>query len=101
MNSLDLAKVGKAFGFSVPPRVNVNIGSSQGTTPKSGRKRPRDDEIDEAEGVEEEADAVEGGVVVGGRSDRRGKERRIAMVGRKNVDKEVYRKGKPGGQWSR
>ncbi|KAL1921414.1 uncharacterized protein VTP21DRAFT_11130 [Calcarisporiella thermophila] len=28
VNELDLAKVGKAFGFPVPPKVNINIGAS-------------------------------------------------------------------------
>lgn len=27
VNQLDLMKVGKAFGFDVPPRVNINVGS--------------------------------------------------------------------------
>ena len=27
VNQLDLAKVGKAFGFSVPPKVNISVGS--------------------------------------------------------------------------
>ncbi|WVF72419.1 ATP-dependent RNA helicase HAS1 [Kwoniella sp. CBS 6097] len=27
VNKLDLAKVGKAFGFSVPPKVNISVGS--------------------------------------------------------------------------
>lgn len=26
VNSLDLAKVGKAFGFPVPPKVNISVG---------------------------------------------------------------------------
>nr|CAG8588957.1 12780_t:CDS:10 [Entrophospora candida] len=28
LNNLDLQKVGKSFGFKVPPKVNINIGSS-------------------------------------------------------------------------
>ncbi|CAJ0758841.1 18138_t:CDS:2, partial [Entrophospora sp. SA101] len=28
LNNLDLQKVGKSFGFQVPPKVNINIGSS-------------------------------------------------------------------------
>ncbi|KAJ7647602.1 P-loop containing nucleoside triphosphate hydrolase protein [Roridomyces roridus] len=30
VNALDLAKVGKSFGFAVPPRVNVNTGGGGG-----------------------------------------------------------------------
>ena len=47
VNQLDLAKVGKAFGFSVPPRVNVALGGKASST-KTGNKRPRgSDESDE------------------------------------------------------
>ena len=28
MNNLDLAKVGKSFGFATPPRVDIQLGSS-------------------------------------------------------------------------
>jgi hypothetical protein len=28
VNNLDLQKVGKAFGFKVPPKVHINIGAS-------------------------------------------------------------------------
>ncbi|CAD6589024.1 MAG: ATP-dependent RNA helicase [Tremellales sp. Tagirdzhanova-0007] len=38
VNSLDLAKVGKAFGFAVPPKVNISVGSVK------SRKRGSDDE---------------------------------------------------------
>ena len=38
VNSLDLAKVGKAFGFAVPPKVNISIGSVK------SRKKGSDDE---------------------------------------------------------
>jgi len=34
INKLDLRKVGKAFGFAVPPKVNISIGTSL----KAGRK---------------------------------------------------------------
>ncbi|CAG8588238.1 3196_t:CDS:2, partial [Dentiscutata heterogama] len=35
INKLDLQKVGKAFGFKIPPRVNINIGAN----PKESKKR--------------------------------------------------------------
>jgi len=48
INALDLTKVGKAFGFSVPPRVNVNVGGGKADkTVKTGHKRHRDEEEDE------------------------------------------------------
>lgn len=116
VNALDLAKVGKAFGFSVPPRVNVNLGTGKSvtTSSKSGRKRPRDDEEDvEVDEVLEEME-VGGGAdeEEEGRNDKpargQGKQRRVEVHGQKQVDKEVYRKEKDrrkitsgGGQWSR
>ncbi|KAF9425798.1 ATP-dependent RNA helicase [Podila epigama] len=32
VNKLDLVKVAKAFGFSVPPKVNISVGSVKGST---------------------------------------------------------------------
>jgi ATP-dependent RNA helicase DDX18/HAS1 len=37
VNALDLQKVAKAFGFTVPPSVNVNI-SASGKTDRSQRR---------------------------------------------------------------
>jgi ATP-dependent RNA helicase DDX18/HAS1 len=98
INALDLAKVGKAFGFSVPPRVNVNVGGGKGDTGGSNRKRQlsEDDE-------EEAMDEVEGKNQVRGK----GKGRRTETLGKKTVDKEIYRKGRErkkmagSGQWNR
>lgn len=121
VNQLDLAKVGKAFGFAVPPRVNVSVGGGSGGAGRSGRKRPRDDDEGDGQGgneeVWEEIDAVDkeedengvgedGGVIW--RRDG-GKERRREALGRRKVDKEVYKKGlerkkmrsEGGAQWSR
>lgn len=114
VNSLDLAKVGKAFGFSVPPRVNVNIGTGKTmSAPKMGKKRTREED-EEVEEVAEEAVEAEGTVEEDGEPGARsgvrrgGKERRIETAGRKKVGKEVYKKGggrkkqaAGGGQWSR
>ena len=105
VNQLDLAKVGKAFGFSVPPRVNVNIGGGKGGTGRTGMKRRREDadgHEDEWEDVDGASDGNDGGKNA---PRRRGKDRRIETLGRKKVDKEVYRKSiqkqGPQGQWSR
>jgi ATP-dependent RNA helicase DDX18/HAS1 len=51
VNSLDLAKVGKAFGFSVPPKVNISVGSVK------GGKKGKEDSDDESEddGVQKKA----------------------------------------------
>ncbi|KAG6891411.1 ATP-dependent RNA helicase [Termitomyces sp. T32_za158] len=112
VNKLDLAKVGKAFGFAVPPRVNVNLGTGKSSTTKT-RKRTRLDEDSEEdepnataekyeenneEGNDEEAADIRKDVRVS-------KQRRIETQGRKKVDKEKYRQKDggqlKGGQWSR
>ncbi|KAG2181523.1 hypothetical protein INT44_008338 [Umbelopsis vinacea] len=38
VNDLDLVKVAKAFGFSVPPKVNINIGSATDKSDKIERR---------------------------------------------------------------
>lgn len=43
VNKLDLTKVAKAFGFSVPPRVNVNIGPDGEADITGALKRTRDE----------------------------------------------------------
>lgn len=95
----------------MPPRVNVNIGTTSSTAPKTktGRKRPREDVEVQMEEVVlgTGANAVEEDVEVPVRR-RDGKERRIETLGQKKVDKEIYKKGKDrqkaaagGSQWSR
>ncbi|KAI0786036.1 DEAD-domain-containing protein [Abortiporus biennis] len=117
VNQLDLIKVGKSFGFSVPPRVNVNIGDGKGGTGRTGngKKRRRDDEDEENEEEWEEIDAVD---KVGSDDEEEepsrkqvrrnsGKERRRETLGKRAVDKEVYRNGmerkkmQGSSQWSR
>ncbi|KAK0198603.1 DEAD-domain-containing protein [Armillaria mellea] len=109
VNALDLAKVGKAFGFSVPPRVNVNIGGGSSTSSEK-RKRPRHDDEEELEELEfDEAalDEDEDKPLEVREHRNQGKGRRIETLGRKRVEKEVYKKGRErqkmeaGGQWSR
>jgi len=107
VNKLDLQKVGKAFGFTVPPRVNINFGGGTGGTGKSGKKRKRDDEDDDDDGDDdaggsgsddqEETEARS-------KSRSQSKNRRKEQLGAKKVDKEVYRKNQKsedGTQWSR
>ena len=94
MNKLDLAKVGKAFGFAVPPRVNISIGGGKGGAGRSGVKRKRDDEAEENGESEETV-----------RKPRRenDRERRMEQLGKRKVEREVYRKGsqKAKANWSR
>lgn len=103
VNQLDLAKVGKSFGFAVPPRVNVTIGGGKGGAGRTGKKRKREDG-DEDEEQWEEIDAVDkeaasddeaNGEESGRRSQvrRTGKGRREETLGRRAVEKEVYKKG--------
>ncbi|WVQ78072.1 ATP-dependent RNA helicase HAS1 [Cryptococcus sp. DSM 104549] len=49
VNSLDLAKVGKAFGFSVPPKVNISVGSVK------GKKSKDEDESSDEDGEPKKA----------------------------------------------
>ncbi|KAG7450269.1 DEAD-domain-containing protein [Guyanagaster necrorhizus] len=109
VNALDLAKVGKAFGFSVPPRVNVNIGGGSSSL-SAKRKRPHHDEEEEFEELEFDEAALDDGEdkQLEVREHRnQGKSRRIEALGRKRVEKEVYKKGRErqkmaaSGQWSR
>jgi ATP-dependent RNA helicase DDX18/HAS1 len=104
VNQLDLAKVGKAFGFAVPPRVNVNVGPGRGTSNATNKKRRRE----EGGGGDEESEQVEEEEEVSRKDVRReNKQRRIEVEGRKKVGKEMYKKGQArqrleaAGQWSR
>lgn len=44
VNALDLAKVGRAFGFSVPPKVNISVGSIKGKKSSAGDDDDSDDD---------------------------------------------------------
>ncbi|KAJ4476733.1 DEAD-domain-containing protein [Lentinula aciculospora] len=129
VNALDLAKVGKAFGFAVPPRVNLNLGvgsakSSSSNTQKNGKKRSRSEddadddedniimeevtnaqEVDNASESEEQEERERQGRTHARRDG--GKQRRIESLGHKKVSKEFYKKDKDRkklgntGQWSR
>ena len=115
INALDLNKVGKAFGFAVPPRVNVTVGGGKSGAGKSG-KRKRDnnddedgeDNFDEDEAVRDSDNGDDHEVSekpTGGR--RQGKSRRLETMGKKKVGKEFYKKSKEkhskkgSVQWSR
>jgi ATP-dependent RNA helicase DDX18/HAS1 len=90
VNKLDLAKVGKAFGFAIPPRVNISIGGGKGGTGRSGIKRKREDDED---GEDDEDEVISREKVPSSRSGEKGKERRIERLGKRKVEREVYRKG--------
>lgn len=117
VNALDLVKVAKSFGFAVPPRVNVNIGGGTEGSGRSGKKRKREDAKEDVVNVEEievneddlDNEQEEGG---GARDRARGdnsqsRNKRAETLGRKKVEKEVFRKGmqrkrqKGSQQWSR
>ena len=120
VNKLDLVKVGKSFGLPVPPRVNLKVGGGQGGSGRAGKKRRRDDDDDEESdnGEEwEEIDAVdkeEGDLEDEEEQSRKnvrktGKGRRTETLGKRKVEKEVYKKGlerkkmkaEGSAQWSR
>ena len=115
VNQLDLAKVGKAFGFAVPPRVNVNIGGGKGGVGRPGAKRKRgtdgsdDEEWEEIDAVDkEEGDEEAEDEAPRMHTREQSRARRKETLGRKALEKEVYRKGMErkkmkasGQQWSR
>ncbi|KAF9480464.1 DEAD-domain-containing protein [Pholiota conissans] len=116
VNALDLTKIAKAFGFKVPPRVNLAIGPGKGQSARAGEKRRRDEDTvseSEEENVEEGA-AVEvkkarnggsgqtgDGSVRGPMRGKDGRAKRVETLGAKAVEKEVFRKAKVGKNWSR
>ena len=100
MNALDLTKIAKAFGFKVPPRVNLAIGPGQGVSSRVGEKRRRKEEESDT-GSGEEDETGDGSVRGPMRGNRDGKARRIETVGQKAVEKEKYRKAKHRSNWSR
>ncbi|CDZ96648.1 dead-domain-containing protein [Phaffia rhodozyma] len=55
VNALDLVKVGKAFGFPVPPKVNISIGTSLKTTTKKRKPGQTDSDLED-EGADEDDD---------------------------------------------
>jgi ATP-dependent RNA helicase DDX18/HAS1 len=105
VNALDLTKIAKAFGFKVPPRVNLAIGPGKGVSSRVGEKRRREEDTESEE--ESDGDRGNSGQTVDGfvrgpmRGKGDGKARRIETVGQKAVDKEKYRKAKHGSNWSR
>ena len=113
VNKLDLVKVGKAFGFNVPPRVNITVGSAGGDSNAKhakGKKRRRD-EVEQEDAEMEDLEVAEEKTRPRGK-ERGNKERRVEQLGHKKVVKEAYKiakekqrqhqKASPNGQqWSR
>lgn len=121
INALDLAKVGKAFGFTVPPRVNVNVGT--GTSNQTKKRRRAEGQNDEGVTYMEEVEVGEGAdgddaegvvekkvttdVITQGSRQSHKKQKRVETLGQRKVGKEVYKKGKErkrmekSAQWSR
>ena len=104
---LDLVKVGKAFGFSVPPRVNVTVGggtSKNSSSSKRKRAGVNDDDEEEEEWEDEEDNENDEKQENVKQGRRQGKARRIETLGKKKVQREIYKKSRPrqdGQQWSR
>lgn len=109
VTQLDLAKVAKAFGFSTPPAVNINVGRSAKGKKRKDHRRAGESSAEESESEEEEEDETE--------RERRAKmarrgggnqAKRREVEGGKKAEKDFYReqgreKLKNGGgtQWSR
>ena len=97
VHELDLAKVAKAYGFSVPPAVNIPVGTST----KGSKRKSRDDDDDGQEAASD--DEAERKV---SRSDKHSQNRRQQINGTKNVQKDHYRNADKARtsratQWSR
>lgn len=101
MNALDLVKVGRAFGFAVPPRVNVTVGG--GKAGKIGQKRPRDETTEDNDENENEWEDEEDEEEQPRNDRRQGKARRMETLGKKTVQKEMYKNSRERktGNWSR
>lgn len=56
IHQLDLAKVAKAFGFAVPPKVNVTIGTGLKVKKDRGHNHPDDEDDDERRGKRQRVD---------------------------------------------
>ncbi|QRW00636.1 DEAD/DEAH box helicase [Ceratobasidium sp. AG-Ba] len=107
VNKLDLAKVGKAFGFAVPPRVNIAMA---GERPSRGGNEVEDEEAAKSKG-KRRREVLGGGEEEeeeGAKRQRNNKQKRVEQLGKKRVEREVYKKGKErkaqqanGQQWSR
>lgn len=119
VHDLDLAKVARAYGFSVPPAVNIPIGTS---TKGAKRKNQQGEDVEldaldrSGNQVQEDDDDGEQGPVQmrherinNSRSDRNSDKKRKEMLGGKKLDKDFYRDqkrlrpagGGSGTQWSR
>ncbi|GAA6018880.1 hypothetical protein JCM11491_001710 [Sporobolomyces phaffii] len=112
VTSLDLAKVARAFGFSTPPSVNINVGRSVKGKKKrkdhagAGRDSDDDDDDDEESADEEETDRQKRAKMQ--RGGGYGSKRR-ETEGKRGEEKDIYREqgreklrgGNAGKQWSR
>lgn len=114
MTQLDLAKVARAFGFSTPPSVNINVGRSA----KGGKKRKdhtgrgSDDEDDgsDDESEDEEETERQRRAKMARRGGQGYQNKRREVEGGKRQGKDFYRadggreklkQGGGGTQWSR
>jgi len=62
VNALDLVKVGKSFGFPVPPKVNISVGTSLKATKKRKPGQTTSDEESDGDDDADAADSDTGGV---------------------------------------
>ncbi|GAA5896194.1 hypothetical protein JCM6882_008515 [Rhodosporidiobolus microsporus] len=110
VTQLDLAKVARAFGFSTPPSVNINVGRSvkgkkRKDHPKAGESDDEDESEEESE--EDEESARDRRAKMARRGGNSGKRREVE--GGRRQEKDFYRtqgreklQGKGGAsQWSR
>merc|ERR1711939_103529 len=102
VNQLDLRKVARSFGFTEPPAININVGTSL----KGSKKRRREIDADSASESEDEED-LELLRAQRAQAHRRGlqdKRKRREVEGDRKVAKDVYRDAASrdkSKQWSR
>ncbi|KAK4048043.1 ATP-dependent RNA helicase [Microbotryomycetes sp. JL221] len=114
VTQLDLVKVGKAFGFTVPPAVNINIGSGLKGKKRKNKDRTNgagsdndDDDSDQDDDDDLEAQSRRNKAAKVRRGGN-GSDRRRELEGTRKMDKDYYRETKErkamasnGKQWSR
>ncbi|CAD6908917.1 unnamed protein product [Tilletia caries] len=105
VHALDLAKVGRAFGFAVPPKVNLSVGAALkkgGANSAAGNKRRREVDAEDGDGDGEEGEEEEEGG--GGEEGADNKGKRAKKQDRKEAASEAVsvsvNDGDATGEWA-
>lgn len=99
VNALDLVKVGKGFGFPVPPKVNISVGTSLKTTKKRKPGQTTSDEEDDDDDDAADDSDDDGGVarpVAGADSDDEEKGTNMGGKRQSTAQSQGFRGGRGG-----